>query len=91
MYVSVIDHKIMKIGECCPIYGGPEPMHTASTKGENLLGMLGLELLHLDIDSSSKTLVPTRPSKKRYVHRAERYAKRKFFSINNKSKFWLGN
>ena len=53
----------MKIGECCRIYGGPEPMRATSTKGVNLLGMLSLEILHLDIDSSSKTLVPMRPFK----------------------------
>ena len=64
--VSIVDHsKIIKIGECCAIYGGPNFMRAASTKAENLLGMTGLGVLHLVVDSSSKKLVPTKPPKTR--------------------------
>ncbi len=72
--VSVVDN-IIKIGDCCPIYGGPNFMRVASIKGENLLGMTGLGILHLDVDSKAKKLIPMLPSKKRVGYQGERCAK----------------
>ena len=65
VHIKVVDPKIMKIGECCPIYGGPNYMRAATTKGENLLGLTGLEILNLDIDNKANKLVVTLPNKKR--------------------------
>lgn len=68
--VYVVDNVIYS-GVATPIHGGPVTMSVASTKGESLIGMLGLEMLHLDIDSRSKALVPVKPSKKRLVFTME--------------------
>lgn len=48
------------------IIAGPVHMFTASEEGEdNLLGHLGLELLHLSVDSTNKCLIPALRGKKR--------------------------
>jgi hypothetical protein len=47
-------------------YGQPVTMAVAYSSSQgNLLGMVGLGLLHLDIDSQTKTLVPTAPARNR--------------------------
>ncbi len=82
--IKVVDHNIMKIGDCCPIYGGPDYMRAATTKGENLLGLTGLEILNLDIDTSAKRLVVTLPNKK---HSTKKPARTMWYDTVQKQSF----